>query len=97
VIRDSVFSLKRIGVATALSASVMAWLSVATFVPAGLRSIFHALCVGLLVGLGGFASVYSDDLKRHKPFGKEWLAFVAAYVLFILIFGGVTLIGINQR
>ncbi|HEY1716905.1 MAG TPA: hypothetical protein VGH42_01270 [Verrucomicrobiae bacterium] len=82
------FASKKAGAAMALLALVIVLASQLSFLSSSLRSDLDSLCIGFAVGLGGFTRAYSDDWKRHKPWGKEFLskAFFMAYALFVLIF-----------
>jgi 4-hydroxybenzoate polyprenyltransferase len=79
---NKIFASKKAGVAMALLMSVVALVSL-------LPNFHHFLSsfVGLGLLLPVFLPAYLDDLKKHRPFGKEFLtkAFLATFFFFGLI------------
>jgi hypothetical protein len=76
------FASKTAGVALAFFMSVIALVS-------ALPSFHHLLSafIGLGLLLPVFLPAYSDDMKKHRPFGKEFLtrAFLVTFFFFGLI------------
>ena len=72
----------------AVLASVVALVSQLSFLPLSLRNDLQPFCIGFVGLLIAFTGAYSDDVKYHKPIGKEFLtkAFFIFYALFVLIF-----------